>query len=261
MTFQKQNLKQKLVSDYQIQMEKDVFVPQYEFLSGDKLEESLEDLQTAIDRMGAVNLVALKDYEALLKESEFLRAQKDDLANSEQELKQVISHIDKLCNKRFKNMLEEINMRFSRIFPIVFEGENAEARLILKEDPEKEELGVDILVRPPDKKIQSVTLLSRGEKALTSICLIYALFLVKPSPFCILDEIDAPLDDANVFRFISVLKEMMNKSQVIAVTHNKYTMKACHSLYGVTMEEKGVSQLVSVDLKKASDLSLKSPAP
>ena len=130
-----------------------------------------------------------------------------------------------------------------------------QAQLILYKDQEGEEPGVDILVNPQGKRPQSVSLLSRGEKALTSICLIYSLFLVKPSPFCIIDEADAPLDDANIFRFLSVLKEMSRNSQIITVTHNKYTMQDCKKLYGVTMEQPGISQIVSVDMEKAPVLS------
>ncbi|MCB1733509.1 MAG: AAA family ATPase, partial [Halieaceae bacterium] len=126
-----------------------------------------------------------------------------------------------------------------------------EARLILIEDPEKGEMGIDIVAKPPGKKSQNVSLLSGGEKALTAVSLIFAIFLVKPSPFCLLDEVDAPLDDANVFRFNDLVKEMAKRSQIIIVTHNKHTMRVNEKLYGVTQEEKGVSKMVSVNLEEA----------
>ena len=246
---QKQNLKDKLFENYQINIDKDILIPEYEEMPSDELKKSTQKLLEQLSKVSEVNLIALKEYADLEKEFTFLKNQREDLFNSQKELKKVINHIDNLCEKRFKEMLIDINLRFSRVFPIIFEGDDAEARLVPVENVDKGEEGIDILVRPPGKRTQNVSLLSRGEKALTSLCLIYSLFLVKPSPFCVLDEIDAPLDDANIFRFISILKEMVRKSQLIVITHNKYTMKACSQLYGVTMAQKGISQMVSVDLK------------
>ena len=218
----------------------------------EQLKEEVLNFEQQLDRIKEVNFLALEEYEKLSKENFFLNEQKEDLVNSKKEILKVISHIDKICKTRFHDMLEEINKRFSKVFPIVFQGDNAKAELILHEDPETKETGVDILIHPPGKRPQSVSLLSRGEKALTSICLIYSLFLVKPSPFCIIDEADASLDDANIFRFLSILKEMSRNSQIIAVTHNKYTMQSCRKLYGVTQERPGISQIVSVDSKNNS---------
>lgn len=254
LNIKKQNIKERLLSEHQFDIEKNEFKPQYEAKDLDTLNDELVNWKEKLERTSTVNLLAIKEYEEISKDYEFLMAQKEDLMKSKKDLLKVISYIDSICEKRFLKMLEEINKRFSKIFPIIFEGDNAEAKLVLHQDADSdsdEEPGLDIIVRPPGKKVQSVTLLSRGEKALTSICLIYALFLVKPSPFCIVDEIDSPLDDANVFRLISVLKEMSRKSQVVVITHNKYTMKSCKKLYGVTMEKLGVSQLVSVDTSES----------
>jgi chromosome segregation protein len=157
-----------------------------------------------------------------------------------------------MCSRRFKETYEAVNERFQKVFPVLFGG--GEARLILIEDPEKGEMGLDIVSRPPGKKLQSVSLLSGGEKALTAVSLIFSIFLVKPSPYCLLDEVDAPLDDANVMRFNELVREMAKRSQIIVVTHNKYTMEIAEKLYGVTMEEKGVSKMVSVDLNSNPDL-------
>ena len=256
---QKQNIKEKLFENHQFTLGEDSFIPEWEETPTDGLKLSIEKLTKEIESAGAVNLVALKERDELMEKINFLTTQKDDLIQSKSDLLKVISHIDGICDTRFKTMLKEINQRFERVFPLIFEGENSSARLILLEDPEKGETGVDIEVRPPGKKPQSVTLLSRGEKALTSLCLVYSLFLVKPSPFCVLDEIDAPLDDANVFRFISVMREMAKKSQIIAITHNKHTMQFCSGLYGVTMQEKGVSQIVSVQLEKTAPETSPSP--
>lgn len=244
---QKQNLKEKLFENHQIKIDTDVLIPVHDEMPLEDLKSLTQKLHEKITKISEVNLIALKEYEELEKEFNFLSNQREDLFNSQKELKKIIRHTDELCETRFKEMLNEINLRFSRVFPIIFEGDDAEARLVLVEKEGNEEDGVDIIVRPPGKRPQNVSLLSRGEKALTSLCLIYSLFLVKPSPFCILDEIDAPLDDANVSRFISILKEMARKSQLIVITHNKYTMKACSQLYGVTMAQKGISQVVSVD--------------
>ena len=250
---EKTHLKNKFLENYQLQLES------CESKEADKPLEQLKEerlhFEQQLDRIKEVNFLALEEYEKLSKENFFLNEQKEDLVNSQKEILKVISHIDKICKTRFQDMLEEINKRFSKVFPLVFQGDNAKAELILQEDPENKENGVDILIHPPGKKPQSVSLLSRGEKALTSICLIYSLFLVKPSPFCIIDEADAPLDDANIFRFLSVLKEMSRNSQIIAVTHNKYTMQSCRKLYGVTQEQPGISQIVSVDSKNNSTLS------
>jgi len=162
------------------------------------------------------------------------------------QLNKVIDRINRICSKRFKETFASVNTRFQRVFPVLFGG--GEAKLILIEDPEKSEMGIDIVAKPPGKKLQSVSLLSGGEKALTAVSLIFSIFLVKPSPYCLLDEVDAPLDDANVMRFNDLVREMAKRSQIIVVTHNKFTMEIAEKLYGVTMEEKGVSKMVSVDL-------------
>ena len=250
---EKTHLKNKFLESYQLQIE-DCELESAE-AALEQLKEEMLSFEQQLERIKEVNFLALEEYEKLSKENFFLNEQKEDLVNSKKEILKVISHIDKICKTRFNDMLEEINKRFSKVFPIVFQGDNAKAELILHEDTETKETGVDILIHPPGKRPQSVSLLSRGEKALTSICLIYSLFLVKPSPFCIIDEADAPLDDANIFRFLSVLKEMAQKSQIIAVTHNKYTMQSCRKLYGITQEQPGISQIVSVDTKSASQFS------
>lgn len=248
---QRQSKVDHISKEYGIDWDQKVFIPQYEKLEEEELENEMSLLLKNLEKIGEVNLIALKEYESLLKDNLFLTDQREDLLNSKKELLKIISHVDSLCHKRFASHLDEINFRFSRVFPIVFEGEGGEAQLILNKEEDEEEAGVDIMVRPPGKKLQNVNSLSRGEKALTAICLVYSLFLVKPSPFCVLDEVDASLDDANNFRFLSVLKQMSQKSRIIAITHNKRTMEICDHLYGVTVKEPGVSQVISLNLEKS----------
>lgn len=210
------------------------------------LEAEVADLKGKVSRIGDVNLAAIGEFEDLRNRHAFLDQQFNDLISAKDQLKKVIDRINRICSRRFKETFEQVNERFMKVFPVLFGG--GEARLILVEDPENGEMGIDIVARPPGKKLQSVNLLSGGEKALTAVSLIFSIFLVKPSPFCLLDEVDAPLDDANVFRFNDLVKEMAKRSQIIIVTHNKHTMKVNNRLYGVTMEEKGVSKMVSVAL-------------
>ncbi len=209
-------------------------------------QEEMKNLKEKLSRIGEVNLSAIEEYDELAERYEFLSKQYMDLTDAKAQLGKVIDRINRICSKRFKETFEAVNERFQRVFPVLFGG--GEARLILIEDPEKDEMGIDIVSRPPGKKAQSVSLLSGGEKALTAVSLIFSIFLVKPSPYCLLDEVDAPLDDANVMRFNDLVREMAKRSQIILVTHNKYTMETAEKLYGVTMEEKGVSKMVSVDL-------------
>ena len=212
-------------------------------------ETEVKELKAKLNRIGEVNLSAIEEYDELIDRYEFLNQQFKDLTDAKEQLRKVIDRINRICSKRFKETFEAVNERFMKVFPVLFGG--GEARLILIEDPEKGEMGIDIVAKPPGKKSQNVSLLSGGEKALTAVSLIFAIFLVKPSPFCLLDEVDAPLDDANVFRFNDLVKEMAKRSQIIIVTHNKHTMRVNEKLYGVTQEEKGVSKMVSVNLEEA----------
>lgn len=219
-----------------------------------KLEVEVTELKAKLGKIGEVNLSSIEEYEDLKGRHDFLDQQYKDLIEAKEQLKKVIDRINRICSKRFRDTFEQVNERFMKVFPVLFGG--GEARLILIEDPENGEMGIDIVSKPPGKKMQNVTLLSGGEKALTAVSLIFSIFLVKPSPFCLLDEVDAPLDDANVYRFNDLVKEMAKRSQVIIVTHNKHTMKVNNILYGVTMEEKGVSKMVSVSLEQAERVAL-----
>lgn len=213
-------------------------------------ERDLKDLREKISKIGEVNLSAIEEYEETSKRYEFLVQQQNDLQEAKEQLRRVIERINKICSKRFKETFDMVNERFMKVFPVLFGG--GEARLELHEDAESQEMGIEIIAKPPGKKMQSVTLMSGGEKALTAVALIFAIFLVKPSPYCLLDEVDAPLDDANVYRFNDLVREMAKRSQIIVVTHNKHTMEVAKKLYGVTMQERGVSTMVSVSLQDAA---------
>jgi chromosome segregation protein len=212
-------------------------------------EGEIAELREKIARIGEVNLSAIEEYDELEQRYSFLNQQHEDLINAKEQLRKVIDRINRICSRRFKETFEAVNERFTKVFPVLFGG--GEARLVLIEDTEKGEMGIDIVAKPPGKKMTSVSLMSGGEKALTAVSLIFAIFLVKPSPYCLLDEVDAPLDDANVFRYNELVNEMAKRSQIITVTHNKHTMEVAKRLYGVTMEEKGVSKMVSVNLADA----------
>ena len=212
--------------------------------SRDQLLLDIEELRGRLERMGEVNLAAIGEYEELTSRFQFMSQQKEDLEKSIADLQQTIVKLNRVCRLRFKESFESINEKFEAIFPRLFRG--GKARLVLTDENDFLETGVDIIVQPPGKKLQSITLLSGGEKALTAVSLLFAIFLTKPSPFCFLDEVDAPLDDANLDRFNDMIREMSSHSQFVLVTHNKKTMESAEMLYGITMAEPGVSKVVSV---------------
>lgn len=212
----------------------------------EEADRDLKELREKLAKIGEVNLSAINEYSETQERYSFLTQQHTDLTEAKEQLRKVIDRINKICSKRFKETFDLVNERFQKVFPVLFGG--GEAMLQLIEENEKGEMGIEIIAKPPGKKMQSVQLMSGGEKALTAVALVFSIFLVKPSPYCLLDEVDAPLDDANVFRFNDLVKEMAKRSQIIVVTHNKHTMEVAQKLYGVTMQERGVSTMVSVSL-------------
>ncbi len=210
--------------------------------------EKIEVLRKRIANMGNINMAAPEEYAALAEKQQFLIGQINDLLKAKDDLKAAIVKINNATRENFRQTFTEVREHFRRLYGVLFEG--GEADLILTDPENILETGVDIMAQPPGKKLQSIMLLSGGEKTLTAIALLFAFFMVKPSPFCMLDEADAALDDANIERFVSLLREFQNKTQFLIVSHNKRTMEAADVIYGVTMEEKGVSQLVSVDFRK-----------
>ena len=209
-------------------------------------DEMVADLRTKIERMGAVNMMAIDQFDDLESRHTFLTAQRKDLVDSIAATNEAIKKIDKTTRERFHEAFTVINQNFEGTFQTLFGG--GRAGLVLLDENDALDSGIDIIAQPPGKRLQSVQLLSGGEKALTAMALMFAIFKYRPSPFCLLDEIDAPLDDANIGRFVDMLQGMQEHTQFILITHNRKTMEIADRLYGVTMEEPGVSKLISVQL-------------
>ncbi len=212
----------------------------------DALEAELQARRLALERTGPVNVLADQEYEEERTRHEFLTGQRTDVEESVQKLRRDIRDLDRTSSERFLAAFREVNEAFGDTFTELFRGGEAEMRLMDENDPL--DCGIEITARPPGKRAQSIMLLSGGEKALTAIALLFALFQTRPSPFCILDEVDAPLDDANILRFVHMLQRMSENTQFLVITHNKLTMQVASTLYGVTMEERGVSKIVGVDV-------------
>lgn len=221
------------------------------------LGEELSELKGKLDSMGPVNPMADEEFHELETRHEFLSTQRQDLLDSIASTEKAIHRIDATSRQRFLEALEGINRHFQDTFKQLFRGGRAGIRLIDEQDVL--ESGIDIIAQPPGKKLQNVLLLSGGEKALTAIAIMFAIFRYKPSPFCLLDEVDAPLDEANVGRFLTMLGELRKTTQFIVITHNVKTMEHADQMYGVTMEEPGVSKLVSVRLEEGAPVTTASP--
>ncbi len=194
-------------------------------------------------------MAAIEDFDDLDKRYDFLTAQRKDLVESIDATVDAITRINKTTRERFREAFDAINAHFQQTFSTLFGG--GRAGLALLDETDLLESGIDIIAQPPGKRLQSIQLLSGGEKALAAMALMFAIFKFKPSPFCLLDEIDAPLDEANIGRFVEMLRGMQTETQFILVTHNRKTMEIADRLYGVTMEEPGVSKLISVELGRA----------
>ncbi len=209
-------------------------------------KKHIEELRHKLDRMGDVNLTAIEEFKELEERHGFLTMQEGDLIEALDSLENTITKINSTYRREFKRTFVKVNKKFEQVCPKLFRG--GKASMVLTDESDLLETGVDIVVQPPGKKLQAISLLSGGEKSLAAVALIVSLFLTRPSPFCLLDEVDAALDDMNVDRFNDIVKEMAQDSQFILITHNKRTMALAHNLYGVTMESKGVSNVVSVKL-------------
>jgi chromosome segregation protein len=204
----------------------------------------IKELSSLIERMGAVNLDAMREYETEAQRYEYYTTQRDDLNAALRDLDEAIAQMNRESKRLFEHAFEGINRRFIELFPKMFRGGKAELRLTNPDDVL--ETGIDILAQPPGKRLNNIELMSGGEKAFTAVSLLFAIFRYKPSPFCILDEVDAPLDDANIDRYVEAIRAMTDRSQFIVITHSKQTMQAVDVLYGVTMQEPGVSKVVGV---------------
>jgi chromosome segregation protein len=219
-------------------------------LSPDETEAELARCRRKIANIHDVNMGAIKEYEQYKTRYDFLCEQRDDLNQAVADLHKVIRRINTVTQERFLTTFDQVNQKLTEVFPRLFEG--GTAQLVLSEPERPLESGVEFMIQPPGKKVTRISLLSGGEKALSAIAFIFAIFLIKPAAFCLLDEIDAPLDDANVLRFNELLKIIGEKSQIIMITHNKKSMEFADTLFGITMEKKGISKVVSVNLERSA---------
>ncbi len=208
------------------------------------IAEEVKDLRDRINAMGAVNLVAIEEYAELKERYDFLKTQTDDLWTSKNALVASIDEINETSQKLFADTFEQIRKNFAFTFQKVFGGGSADLKLVVAEDVL--DSGIEIIARPPGTKLQGLTLLSGGQRTMTAVALLFAIYMVKPSPFCVLDELDAPLDDANIGRYTDLLKEFTRYSQFLVISHNKRTVSAAQTIYGVTMQERGVTRLISM---------------
>ena len=215
------------------------------------VQQQVEALQLKIDEMGPVNLVAIEEYEETEQRHQFLTTQHDDLVAAKIQLLEVINRINTQTRTMFVETFEKIRDNFRAMFIDVFGGGKAD--LILSDENDVLESGIEIVARPPGKQLQSISLLSGGEQTMVAVSLLFSIYQVKPSPFCVLDELDAPLDESNVVRFVKILQRFLAHSQFIIITHNKRTIQMADVLYGVTMQEHGVSKIVSVKFHKADE--------
>ncbi len=230
----------------------------------DQWREHLQRIRKKLERIGPINLAAIEEHVHLEERYQFLLAQEEDLSGSIQSLQEIIQRLNQTTNKLFTETFKELQVKFNEVFSALFAGGRAELVLVSESEKAsqdfqetndeqesetfKQEPGVEIVAQPPGKRLKNLSMLSGGEKTMTVMALLFASFLIRPSPFCVLDEVDAPLDETNVVRFGQFLRQMADRSQFIVITHNKRTMEIANSLFGVTMEEPGVSKLISVRL-------------
>jgi chromosome segregation protein len=227
-------------------------------LSEEDLRKLIADLTRQLDNMGPVNLDAVQEYDELEDRYKFLETQNNDLTNSRRELLDVISQINSTTKKLFAETFAQVRVNFREMFAELFGGGRADLSLMDETDPLN--CGIEIAAKPPGKQLQSVSLLSGGERAMTAVALLFAIYMVRPSPFCVLDEMDAPLDESNINRFIRMLDRFVAQSQFVIITHNKRTIAKAGVLYGVTMEERGVSKLVGIKLTAPAETAADRPS-
>ena len=269
-----QNLKERIARQYQLNLDElppevlkitiaDVGQPQTTTLTPEEtaaaglspdwaaMEMQVTELQQRLDAMGPVNLEAIAEYDELEQRQKFLSEQHEDLVKSKDDLLKAIAHINTTTRKLFSDTFEKIRVNFQEMYGELFGG--GKANLILLDENDPLESGIEIVARPPGKQLTSITLLSGGEKTMTAVALLFAIYMVKPSPFCVLDEMDAPLDESNINRFLNILRRFLKQSQFVLITHNKRTIAIADVLYGVTMQESGVSKIVSVKFTRRAD--------
>lgn len=252
---QSENLKARMLEEFEYMVIREPLENEFNW---EESREKIHKLREVIKNIGPVNLLALKEYEQEKERFDFLQTQREDLLKARRDLTDTIDIINKTAREQFLETFENVQKNFTEVFKKFFDG--GRASLVLREGNDPLEADIDIYATPAGKRLSSLQLLSGGEKSLTAISLLFAIYLVKPSPFCIFDEVDAPLDDRNVQRFTNALQDFSQNTQFIVVTHNKLTMRSAHQMYGVTMEEEGVSKVVSVKFEGATQETAVTPA-
>ncbi len=249
----RQNLTDRVTADYNLTLTQVLNEPEPEWdgdpMSIEDAETRVAELRTKLEAMGPVNLVAIEEYKEHEERYTFLTQQEDDLVKAKEQLMGMIKTINQTTSEMFRQTFEEANSNFQNMFTRLFNG--GSAKLVLVNEEDVLDCGIEIIARPPGKRLQNISLLSGGERTLTAVALLFSIYQIKPSPFCMLDELDAPLDDTNIGRFIEVLKEFLKQSQFVVITHNRQTIAACDILYGVTMPEQGVSRIMSMKFRDA----------
>jgi len=245
----RQNLVERVTGDYRITIDEleTAVEPKWEEgqrPSNEAMEASIAEMRSKLEAMGPVNLVAIEEHAELEERYAFLTAQQTDLVNSKAQLVEMIKQINSTTTELFTRTFNQVNENFQIMFSQMFGG--GSAKLMLVDEGDILESGIDIIARPPGKKLQTVSLLSGGERTMTAVALLFSLYQVKPSPFCVLDELDAALDDANIGRFVKTVQGFLDKSQFVVITHNRQTISASRAIYGVTMEKQGISKIISV---------------
>ncbi len=251
--FKTKDIHDKMNSLYKLDLETGEIDLVVDIFDYEATKQELDSLKDKLEAMGPVNLVAIDEHRELQERYNFLVNQQEDLNKAKEALREAINKINRTAKELFVDTFQRIEVNFKEIFRLLFGGGNAQILLVESEDVL--ESGIDIIAQPPGKKLQNISLLSGGEKALTAVALLFAIFKVKPSPFCILDEVDAPLDEANIDRFRMLMKEFSKSSQFIVITHNKKTISIADVMYGITMEESGVSKIVSVKFAESGESS------
>jgi chromosome segregation protein len=241
-------MKERLSVEFRINLDDIIDQPRSGEVPMEELQEKSDRMKKRLENLGEVNPTAIEAFQEMKKRYEFIMEQKDDLVSAKQSLLQTIEEVEATANKQFLDTFNKVRENFQKVFKALF-TEDDTADLILENPENLAETGIDIVAKPKGKRPSSITQLSGGEKTLTATALLFSIYLIKPAPFCILDEVDAPLDDANVGKFTHMIRKFSEESQFIIVTHNKMTMNAVDVIYGVTMQEPGVSKLVPVDFR------------
>ena len=255
----KQNLVERVTGEYRITPEELYQATEPKWENGERpaqeiIEATIAEMHAKIEAIGPVNLVAIEEHAELEERFAFLTAQQTDLVNAKTQLMDMIRQINSTTTDLFTKTFNQVNENFQVMFTQMFGG--GSAKLVLVDEGDVLESGIEIIARPPGKKLQTVSLLSGGERTMTAVALLFSLYMVKPSPFCVLDELDAALDDANIGRFVKTVKGFIDKSQFVVITHNRQTIAASRAIYGVTMEKQGISKIISV---KFSDYEKEAP--